>query len=476
MASVPPPASEATSDFLKRTSREYAIYTALDRAIPRVQDGLKHGQRVALWLLSKQSEKMKTNALVGKMMESLLYVHGDASAADTISLLAAPFKNNVPLITGLGAFGSRVHPGTEGIGAPRYTEVRRSKAAEAFLYNDLDIAPMEPNYDESTESPEFFLPLIPTVLLNGVRGQTLGYSTEILPRDLATLIGAVEDALMGKPIRDLPPRWTSYDVTVHAEGPSKWRIEGKAEIIDTSTVRITELPPELKLDAEPPKANEKTGKLPPPNSFRERLRRMEESEDIQSFTDRSTDRIDITVKMKRGSIKDWTPDDAIETFKVHDRVTERIVVIDWNGTSIRTYEDPKELVADFANWRLGWHRARFERRRAEAVREQAYWRAIEALVKDGFPKRLGGFEDRSAVEADVQRVAAKAKVELDAQQMDRVVTLPTYRWNKQAAAEVAAKVSELTARITEIDSVLADGDKLIKVYLNELSALKKAKL
>ncbi len=469
------------SDYLLKESREYAIYVCSTRAIPAVEDGLKVGQRVALWLLRNRADKIKTVALGGEMAASKLYVHGDVSANDAIGKLAAPFKNNVPLIEGLGQFGSRVAP-VEGIGAPRYTEVRRAKASEAFLYSDLDLIPLVENYDGSNYQPAHFLPLIPTVLLNGITGVAVGWSTEILPRSLKSLIQATQDALEGKPIKGVEPFFSKYDVGVKSTGHNQWEFTGRLKILDTSTIQITELPPGEKID-----------------SFRAKLIKMEDAGEIMNFTDRSTKTIDITVKFKRGMLgpqaarvetavidgkthktkiaarKAWTEADAIKFFKLHEKVTERIVVIDWGGNNIVTYPSAEKLIADFAVWRLGWYTKRFQKMLADSDYERNYWLALRALFKDQFTKRLGTFPDRTAVEADVTGVVTKAKLKLDTKQLDRVVNLPTYRWTKAFEAEVQKKIDELTADINEYKAILASPSRLKAVYSGELESLKKAK-
>jgi hypothetical protein len=470
------------SDFILNDSREYAIYVCSTRAVPNVEDGLKHGQRIALWLLRNRADKIKTVALGGEMAASKLYVHGDVSANDSIGKLAAPFKNNVPLIEGLGQFGSRVAP-VDGIGAPRYTEVRRSKPAEAFLYNDLDLVPLEENYDGSNHQPRHFLPLIPTVLLNGVAGVAVGWSTEILPRSLKSLIQATQDALDGKPIKNVEPFFEKYNVGVKNIGPNQWEFTGKLKILDTSTIQITELPPGEKID-----------------NFRAKLIAMEDRGEIQGFTDRSTKVIDITVKFKRGSLgaqaarveveeidgrrfkhkiparKAWTEEDAIKFFKLTEKVTERIVVIDWGGTAIRTYPSAELLIADFVKWRLGWYTKRFEKLVRDTEYERNYWYALRALFKDQFAKRLGAFSNRAAVEDDVTKVVTKAKIKLDDKQLDRVVSLPTYRWTKEFEAEVERKIAELSDNIKEYQAILASPTRLKGVYAGELDSLKKMKL
>lgn len=448
----------SSSKFILRDSRDYAIYVCSTRAIPAVEDGLKQGQRIALWLLRNRAEKLKTFALSGQMGFERLYVHGEGSANNAINLLAAPYKNNVPLIEGLGQFGSRTAP-VEGIGAPRYTDVRRSKAAEAFLYRDLDLVPLEDNYDGSNKQPIHFLPIIPTVLLNGVSGVAVGWSTEILPRSLKALIAATQDALAGKPVKQLVPHFERYNLTVKSTGTNQWEFSGKANIVDTSTLQITELPPGEKIE-----------------NFRSKLIKMEEADTIVSFTDRSTDCIDITVKFKRGSLKNWTEADAIKFFKLHEKITERIVVIDWNRDGIKTYKTAEELVVDFVKWRLDWYTKRFEKRLKDTSYELNYWLVLEALFKAGFTKRLGTFADRAAVEDEVLTVSAKVKLGIDDSQLDRVVNLPTYRWTKDFEGKVKEKIDQLQADIKEFKAILASPSRLKSVYNDELEELKKLKL
>lgn len=445
-----------SSEYLLNTSREYAIYVCSHRAIPSVVDGLKHVQRMALWVLKDRGEKIKTIALSGLIAYRRLYVHGDTSCNNAISLMAAPYSNNVPLIDGHGQFGSRVLPGSEGIGAPRYTSVSRSKAAQAFLYNDLDIIELEDNYDGSNRQPKHFLPLIPTVLLNGVAGIAVGWSTQILPRNLRDLIEATRQALLGEPIKPVVPHYAQYNVSVAPLGPNQWEISGHAKIVDTSTVQITELPPGLTIE-----------------TFRRRLIEMEEAEQIQGFTDRSTETINITVKLKRGSAAGWTEKTAIDTFKLRERVTERIVVIDWSGKSIRTYDSAERLIVDFAQWRLGWFTTRFEFNKRRDSYELAFWLAIKVLFNGQFPKRLGSFADRAALQAEVVAQVNKAKISLDGPQIERIINLPTYRWTKEFAEEVEQTILKLRGLIVEYDAILVSPERLQAEYLKELDHLRK---
>ncbi len=448
----------SSTPYILKGSREYAIYVAQQRAIPHVADGLKVGQRIALWLLRNKLEKTKTVGLGGLMASEKLYVHGDTSANNAIGLLAAPYKNNVPLIEGLGSFGSRTKP-VDGIGAPRYTEVRRSKAAMAFLYNDLALVPLIDNYDGSNKQPSHFLPLIPTVLLNGVVGVAVGFSTDILPRSLPDLIAATIKALKGEKFKDPEPFYENYNVDLKQLTPSQWEITGKVTIRDTSTMIVTELPPGMALE-----------------SFKKRLIAMEEKDEISNFLDGSSDSINVEIQMKRGSLKGWTTQKAIDFLKLREKVTERIVVVDYNGDRIVQHDSPSNLIKEFAEWRLGWYEKRYQRFHDDDAAELVYWKLLRELFKAGFTKKLGTFANRAGVEADVLDVAKKAKLALGDGHLDRAVSLPTYRWTKDFEAEVGERIKELEAKIADYLDILAKPDRRREIYIAELDELRKTKL
>lgn len=449
--------TQQSSDYIKDTSREYSIYVCESRAIPKVSDGLKDAQRKALWLIRNKGDKIKTVSLAGEMISSGLYLHGDQSAAGSISMLAAPYVNNVPLLEGIGAFGTRVAP-VEGIGAPRYTYVKRGKSVQELMFHDLDIIPLKENYDGSVMEPQHFLPLIPTVLLNGVSGIAVGWSTEILPRSFKSILDATINVLEGKKVKRISPAYERYDVGVKHLEDNSWEFTGKIQKLDSSTIKVTELPPDLTLE-----------------KFKERLNVLEDENKINNYSDRSTKVIDITVKFARGQIKDWSDEKIIDFLKMRQKKTERIVVIDWNGSSIRQYESAEKLLTDFVAWRLGWYEKRYQHLLDKDTSELMFWKGMKACFNDSFPNRILGHKDKASVVADVKAVVEKAKLTLDDKQVERIVNQASHRWAKDAYADVLEKIKELEAAIKDHKAVLKDPERRKAIYREELEHLRKVK-
>lgn len=445
----------SSSQYIKDISKEYSIYVCENRAVPRVTDGLKDAQRKALWLLRNRSDKIKTVSLAGEMISSNLYLHGDASASGAISMMAAPFCNNVPLIEGKGQFGTRVAP-VEGIGAPRYTYVKRGKASQQLIFPDLDIVPLKENYDGSTMEPVTFLPIIPTVLLNGVSGIAVGWSTEILPRRLIDIIDATLNALDNKKIKTLVPTYSYLNCKVENIEGNSWKFTGTCNIVDSSTIVVTELPPDTTLE-----------------KFKDKLNTMEEEGKINTYIDRSTENIEIVVKFARGSVKDWTEEQAIDYLKLSQKKSERIVVIGWNGHSIVQYKNAEEVVKDFVKWRLGWYTKRYETMLVDDSEELKYWQGVKACFDNKLPAKLSKKNNRTEIEEEITSMTKG--IGLTSSQINKIVNLPTYKWAIDEYENVKTKIANLEANISDYTMILKDETLLKGIYKEELQALKKEK-
>lgn len=442
-----------TSDFINTSSREYAIYTAQNRAIPSVCDGLKDGQRKMLWLMRNRSEKVKTISLAGQVIQEGLFLHGDTSAAETISRLAAPYLNNVPLLEGVGAFGTRVGP--DSWGAPRYTYVKRHNIAQALLYSDLDLVPMKPNYDGSVMEPVNFLPLVPLVLLNGVSGIAVGWSTDILPHTLHAIINAVISAIDQKPLPALEPSYDYLDVDVKDLGNNSWEFTGKVEILSPTTLRVLELPPDLSLE-----------------KFRARLNLMEDQDEIHSYVDRSTKTIDIEIRLKRGSQRTWTtPEQAVNFLKLRSRGTQRLVVLDFNNTSIRQFTSAGALVQAFVDWRLTWYNRRYEKLIEQTQHDLVWWQALKLCHDNKLPAFLPRAANRQEIVQQVTLITQSLNLQTD--QIDKIVQLPSYRWAKDQYQDTLDNIQHHEKLLAEYQNTLASPAALRKQYRQEVMALKK---
>ncbi|CAF4129449.1 unnamed protein product, partial [Rotaria sp. Silwood2] len=169
------------NDFI---NKELVLFSksSTERAIPSIMDGLKPGQRKIMFVCFTKNliREIKVAQLGGKVAENSAYHHGEQSLTNTIVGLAQNFvgSNNINFLVPAGQFGTRLHGGSDAASA-RYIFTRLSPLALS-LFNKND----EPllsylNEDGMSIEPEWYCPIIPTVLVNGAQGVGTGYSTDI---------------------------------------------------------------------------------------------------------------------------------------------------------------------------------------------------------------------------------------------------------------------------------------------------------
>ncbi len=172
----------------------YAEYVILDRALPRVEDGLKPVQRRILYAmhdlgLTPEKPYKKSARVVGECLAKY-HPHGDTSVYDAMVRLAQPFNMRMKLVDGQGNFGS---VDGDGAAAMRYTEAKLNTLALEMLRDlDKDTVDWENNFDDSLKEPVTLPSRYPNVLVNGAMGIAVGLATNIPPHNLSEVIdGAI---------------------------------------------------------------------------------------------------------------------------------------------------------------------------------------------------------------------------------------------------------------------------------------------
>lgn len=172
----------------------YSEYVILDRALPRVEDGLKPVQRRVLYTMYEMGLKpdgpfKKSARVVGDCLGKY-HPHGNDSIYNAMVNMAQDFKMREPLVKGHGNFGSI---DGDRAAAMRYTEVKMAPLA-AELMSDIDkgTVPWTKNFDETLEEPEILPSRIPNLLINGCpMGIAVGLTTKIPPQNFSEVIDGV---------------------------------------------------------------------------------------------------------------------------------------------------------------------------------------------------------------------------------------------------------------------------------------------
>lgn len=187
-------------EVMHQSMMPYAEHVILERALPRVEDGLKPVQRRILFSmlelgLSPDKPHRKSARIVGDCLGKY-HPHGDSSVYDAMVRMAQPFNMGLPLVDGHGNFGSM---DGDGAAAMRYTEARMTPAAMQLLRDlDRDTVPFMWNFDDTQKEPELLPGRFPNLLINGASGIAVGLATNIPPHNPQEAIDAVI-AMMDNP-------------------------------------------------------------------------------------------------------------------------------------------------------------------------------------------------------------------------------------------------------------------------------------
>ena len=171
----------------------YAEHVIMERAIPRVEDGLKPVQRRILYTMNElaihpDTPHRKCARIVGDCLGKY-HPHGDSSVYDALVRLAQDFSMRGKLVDGHGNFGS---VDGDGAAAMRYTEARMAPLATEMLRDlDKDTVPFRLNFDDTLKEPDMLPASFPNLLVNGASGIAVGLATNIPPHNLRETISAV---------------------------------------------------------------------------------------------------------------------------------------------------------------------------------------------------------------------------------------------------------------------------------------------
>lgn len=347
------------SDFI---NKELILFSMADnmRSIPSVMDGLKPGQRKAIYGCLKRNvvKDQKVVDLAGFVSHMTSYQHGDVSLQQTIIGLAQTFvgSNNINCLEPSGNFGSRLTGGQDAA-SPRYIYTRLSPFARK-VFHPLDEPNLENNYEDGKSiEPKVYAPVVPMILINGADGIGTGWSTTIPnyhPADIVTNLkkrmGRFEEGDdEERPFETMMPWFRGWKGTSEANGPDRYKFNGIAYQDDKNPneIVITELPIRVWTD-----------------DFKARLEEIISGskgpawiKDYKEFNDHKNVHFEIQLvddKAREALLSEG----IIERFKLSKPVaTSNLVAFDSRG-QIRKYENVEEILEEFYQFRMNMYTER----------------------------------------------------------------------------------------------------------------------
>lgn len=282
------------SNMLQNEWKEYSISTIEDRAIPSVIDGLKPVQRFLLYggFSKAKNDFVKVAALAGNT-SAYGFTHGEQSAGDALTKMAAYHSNNLPLFLGKGSFGNYFDSTPA---ATRYIFCKLNPICEK-LFLDTELAPKHPDLEHLP--PKYYLPIIPLVLINGISGIATGWAVDIPPHSPVSVIDALIKKCHGKAVEtaDLVPEYPCFKGFIARDGNSL-KLKGIISQPSSSRAVVRDVTPNFDY-----------------SSFEAHLDKLEEKGLIVDYVNSSQDdQYNIMVTLKRG--KTYSEDDLYKLLKL----------------------------------------------------------------------------------------------------------------------------------------------------------------
>ncbi|MDA0300621.1 MAG: DNA gyrase subunit A [Actinobacteria bacterium] len=464
----------ALQDEMENSFLEYAMSVIMSRALPDVRDGLKPVHRRIIWDMEQQGFRpdrpfVKCARVSGDTM-ARYHPHGDSAIYDALVRLAQPFSVRHPLIDFHGNYGSPDF----GPAASRYTECRLHPLAMLLLADiDEDTVDMLPNYDGSTEQPSVLPARFPNLLVNGSQGIAVGMATNIPPHNLGEVIDATVHLIDN-------PDATSDDLMEFVKGPdfpTGGSILGRAGIIDayrtgrgsvkmraTATIDegksgrmeivVTELPYQTSCSA-----------------IAARITELVDNGDIDGIADindgSSGGETSLVVTLKRDANANVVLNNLFKLTQLQTNFSINMVALVDGVPRTLTLRDAIdgyvrhqiEVITRRSNFRLE------KARRREHILDGR----IKALnVIDEIIALIRGSEDAPAAKVALMEKPFEFS---EAQAVD-ILDMQLRQLTRLSRIDIEAELENIRENIKELESILADDNKLRGVIKDELASVR----
>jgi DNA topoisomerase-2 len=232
-------------EFINNEMIHFSTYDCA-RSIPNMVDGLKISLRKILFAAFKRklTSEIKVAQFSGYVSEHSAYHHGEASLNGAIVNMAQNFvgSNNINLLEPNGQFGTRLQGGDDSA-SERYIFTQLNTITRKIFPEADDAVLTYLNDDGTLVEPEFYVPILPFALINGISGIGTGFSSSIPSYNPKQLIAYLKAKLTGRTYEPkFVPYYEGYKGTITEIDDGKFLIKGVYEKVGADKIRITELP------------------------------------------------------------------------------------------------------------------------------------------------------------------------------------------------------------------------------------------
>ncbi|AGE52659.1 DNA topoisomerase II [Paramecium bursaria Chlorella virus CvsA1] len=325
-------------DFIDKELILFSRYD-LERSIPSVVDGFKPSQRKVLYSAFKRNltTDVKVAQFSGYVAEHSAYHHGEVSLQGTIVNLAQDYvgSNNINWLLPEGQFGSRLQGGKDHASARYIFTKLNPKTRQVFVDTDDNL--LKYLYDDGDKiEPEYYVPIIPSILVNGSSGIGTGWSTNIPSYNPKDIVDNVKRLISGEDLVEMKPWYRGFKGKIEETSPGVYVTKG-LYMPKGKTIMVSELP---------------VGKWT--QDYKEYLDGLLEKKVISDFREKHSD-TDVLFEI------DFVGNPNIDILKLETTIrSTNMHAFDPSG-KIKKYDTPLDIIRDW-----------FEVRRNLYVKRKAY--------------------------------------------------------------------------------------------------------
>lgn len=431
--------------FFDREYKQYATYDN-ERKIANLIDGLKITQRKVIYTSIKRGEnadQMKVNRLASFTAAETDYHHGEDGISGVICNMAQNFPgaNNINLMEPLGQFGSQLNPIPS---SARYIHTKLSPLFRSIFKKDDDYILNHLYSDDLKIEPDFYLPIIPMILVNGSEGMGVGFAHKFFAHNPEEIKQDILAVLQGKTRVALKPWHNGWKGTVsNGENELQFIFTGIIEKVNTTTLRITELPIGMYLD-----------------DIKTVLKKLKDEEFIKDYDDDSTpsEGYNITITAPRTTCY-MDERQLLEKFKLISKDTMNLTAWIPSGC-LKNFKSVREVVDFFVDFRL----TKYEERRLKLIELSSKDLGLlneKLRFIQFYLKNTSKFSNQS--KAELTELLTKNKFN----EIDKLLGMQIWSLTKDEIEKLENRIRDTIAEVERLNKITAK-----QMYLQDLKTLK----
>lgn len=432
------------TEYINKDVAEFSRYN-LEISIPSIMDGFKPSQRKILFTAFKKNvtnpEGIKVAQLGPMVAQLTAYKHGENNLMDTIINLAQDFtgSNNINFLKPIGQFGSRYN---NAAASPRYIYTALNEVTrKIFRPEDDEILKYIEDEGMSIE-PEYYIPVIPTILVNGALGLGTGWSTKIPMWNVHDIIQYMKNVILHKPLNKINYYYRDFKGEII---PMKnGFISQGVYSVSGNKIEITEIP--LETSGE---------------SYKEFLHSLVLSGRLQDVVEKNTEVISFVITVLDNKILE----DPVKELKLQKTIlTSNMHLFDKNGL-IKKYNNVYEIINEWMTSRFPWYAIRKRHLISELSGQldvvSSKYRFLQMIMKD---ELVVYRRKRDDVIADLQKDGFK----MVSDSYDYLLKMPVTSFTEEMLEKLQKEIDDVSGRLEDVKKTSVE-----QMWLNDLEDVER---